>query len=360
MRRGSAAPASAATAWSTSSAMISADRLLGGHHADRLAGHHRAGLDIAVDHRAAQRAGPEMLDLELRGLLVSSPAWNRSRVSAWMRRKRLVPSLTSPRTGITGKRSSSCTDGTASRASARMKACLKLRMRDRFGGGGEAACRAARRTRPSPDRTGSPRRGRGRRRRRPAPRECAAGSPAPARSARPGRYGRRPPMPSITSASAPDADQPLGQHQGRGEADQLGAAVLDARVPRRRAECRRPARRGRPSPPRRPGSASSSCGMHGDQVDAERLVGQRLRGRRSRPPAASGVIEPQAITPKPPALEIAATRWRSTDPAHGAAHDGELAAEERRAARPQPVEPAARALRQRSDRHGDDQAASRP
>ena len=25
----------------------------------------------------------------------------------------------------------------------------------------------------------------------------------------------------------------------------------------------------------------------------------------------SGSIEPQAITPKPPALEIAATRWRS-------------------------------------------------
>ena len=32
-------------------------------------GHQRAVLDIAVDHRAAQRAGPEMLDLELRVLL---------------------------------------------------------------------------------------------------------------------------------------------------------------------------------------------------------------------------------------------------------------------------------------------------
>ena len=34
-------------------------------HADRLAGHDRAGLDVALDHRAAQRAGPIMLDLEL-------------------------------------------------------------------------------------------------------------------------------------------------------------------------------------------------------------------------------------------------------------------------------------------------------
>jgi len=35
------------------------------HHAHRLAGHHRAMLDIAVDHGAAQRSGPIMLDLEL-------------------------------------------------------------------------------------------------------------------------------------------------------------------------------------------------------------------------------------------------------------------------------------------------------
>ena len=27
--------------------------------------------------------------------------------------------------------------------------------------------------------------------------------------------------------------------------------------------------------------------------------------------SSAGVIEPQAITPKPPALEMAATRWRS-------------------------------------------------
>ena len=43
--------------------------LLARHHADALPGHQRAALDIAVDHRAAQRPGPEMLDFELRVLL---------------------------------------------------------------------------------------------------------------------------------------------------------------------------------------------------------------------------------------------------------------------------------------------------
>ena len=83
--------------------------------------------------------------------------------------------------------------------------------------------------------------------------------------------------------------------------------------------------------------------MHGDQVDAERLVGQRLRCRRSRSPSRSGVIEPQAITPKPPALEMAATRWRSRHPGHGAAHDRRsVQPRNSRAAAPQPVEMRAR------------------
>ena len=43
--------------------------LLGRHHADRLSGHHGPGLDIAVDHRAPQRPGPEVLDGELRRFL---------------------------------------------------------------------------------------------------------------------------------------------------------------------------------------------------------------------------------------------------------------------------------------------------
>src|SRR3569832_1313000 len=42
------------------------DRFFLRHHADRLPGHQAAALDIAVDHRAAERAGPEVLDPELR------------------------------------------------------------------------------------------------------------------------------------------------------------------------------------------------------------------------------------------------------------------------------------------------------
>ena len=59
-------------------------------------------------------------------------------------------------------------------------------------------------------------------------------------------------------------------------------------------------------------------------------------------PAGPGSCEPQAITPKPPALEMAETRWRSltqliAPPMMAASH-----AEESRAARPQPVELGAR------------------
>ena len=45
------------------------DRLHVRHHADRLAGHDAALLDVALDHGAAQRPGPEVLDRELRRLL---------------------------------------------------------------------------------------------------------------------------------------------------------------------------------------------------------------------------------------------------------------------------------------------------
>ena len=40
--------------------------LLARDEADALAGHQGAPLDIAVDYRATQGAGPEMLDFELR------------------------------------------------------------------------------------------------------------------------------------------------------------------------------------------------------------------------------------------------------------------------------------------------------
>src|SRR5262245_45984802 len=50
------------------------DNLFGGllarHHAHTLTRHQRPVLDIALDHRATERASPEMLDLELRRLLI--------------------------------------------------------------------------------------------------------------------------------------------------------------------------------------------------------------------------------------------------------------------------------------------------
>ena len=49
-------------------------RLFTGNHADALARHQRAVLHIALDHGAAQGAGPEMLDLKLSFLLVDLAA----------------------------------------------------------------------------------------------------------------------------------------------------------------------------------------------------------------------------------------------------------------------------------------------
>src|SRR5512145_443362 len=55
-----------------------------------------------------------------------SPRSNFAMTSRWASRNRSVALLPSARTGITGKRGSSCTDGTASRAAARINARLKL------------------------------------------------------------------------------------------------------------------------------------------------------------------------------------------------------------------------------------------
>ena len=55
----------------------------------------------------------------------SSPRVNRSITRRCIAAKRSVAGLCSARTGITGKRGSSWTEATASRAAARMNACLK-------------------------------------------------------------------------------------------------------------------------------------------------------------------------------------------------------------------------------------------
>ena len=59
-----------AAAWSTSSAMMAAVGCSAVTMPTDWPAITRAVLDVAVDHRAAQRAGPEMLDGELRRFLV--------------------------------------------------------------------------------------------------------------------------------------------------------------------------------------------------------------------------------------------------------------------------------------------------
>ena len=180
--------------------------------------------------------------------------------SRWTSRKRSVALLASARTGITGKRGSSWTDGTASRAAARMKACLKFGCAIDSRGADEAGAELARRPRPSRGRTGSPRRGRCRRRRRPAPRAMCGRISCASTQVETGPIWPPASMPSITSASTPDAHQLLGQHQRRREADDLGAALLEPLRSPARAACRRPARHGRPCRRRRPRSARPAAG----------------------------------------------------------------------------------------------------
>ncbi len=52
----------------------------------------------------------------------------------------------------------------------------------------------------------------------------------------------------------------------------------------------------------------------------------------------SGVIEPQAITPKPPPLEMAETRWRSETQVMAPPHDRIAAAQERASPLPQLIQ----------------------
>ena len=219
--------ASAATAWSTSSAMISATGC--------------SAVTMPTDWPAitepfstspsmtARRSAPaqKCSMSSCAASLFSSPAWKRSRVSAWWARKRLVP----------------CVDQAAHRDDreplveldrwqrvARVgadEACLKFGMGDRFGRRRRSGCRAGRRRRPFPGsaRIASP---------RPNPPATKTGtSRICGRISCASTVSETGPIwppasePSITSASAPERISRLRQHQRRSEGDQLGAAVLD-------------------------------------------------------------------------------------------------------------------------------------
>ena len=201
--------------------------LLAGHHADALARHQRAVLDIAVDHGAAQRRRPRNARSPGCAAFWSiSPRLNLSMTLRWVSRKRLVAALAMARTGMTGKRGSSWIEGIASRAEARMKACLKLRMGDRFGGADEARAELARRPPPSPDS-----------RDRLAAADAAGDEDRHVADLGQDLLGQhrcrhRADMAARLHALDHDrigagAHQLLGQDQGRGEAHQLGPALLD-------------------------------------------------------------------------------------------------------------------------------------
>ena len=169
--------------------------LLARDKADALAGHQRTAFDVAVDHRAAQGTGPEMLDLELRFSLrqlaprepVDDPALHRDkplrgRIGERANRDHRKARIELDRGDRIARRSAD-------------EGLLEARDGRSIHARRQSGCRAGRRPRPSRDRPASPRRGRCRRRQRPARRGDAAGSPAPAPRSRPARYARRPRCP---------------------------------------------------------------------------------------------------------------------------------------------------------------------
>ena len=212
---------------------------------------------------------------------------------------------------------------------------LEIGVGDRSRWRRRSACRAGRRPRPSRDSRRSPRRGRSRRRRTPGARRPArAGFPAPARWSRPGRCGRRPPCPRSPARRAPERSSFLASASvGANTMTLAPNALIASTLPLGGMP---PASTTWPTPCLRADlDQLEQHRVHGDQVHAERLAGQRLGRRRSRASSRSGVIAPQAITPKPPALLIAADEVALGHPAHRAAQDRVFAAEEFGAARHQ-------------------------
>ena len=132
------------------------------------------------------------------------------------------------------------------------------------------------------------------------------------------------------------ADQTFGQHQGRGEGDQLRAAVLDRA---HRAAGRNAAGQHHMAHPGGGANAHQvvELRVHGDEVDAERQAGHRLGGgdllfQQLRPHRAAGDDAEAA------GIGDGGDQMALADPAHRAAHDGDARAQEGTAARPQPVQ----------------------
>ena len=307
-------------------------------------------LDIAVDDRAAQRAGPEMLDLELRVLLRQLAAVEALDDLALHRRG-------SARVAGIGERAHRDHRKARIELHRRHRVArrgadegpLEMRMRDRFVGADKARAELHARPRPSRDRRGSPRRGRCRRRRTPAPRVRCGRISCASTAVETGPIWPPASLPSMTIASAPHAHQLLGQHQRRREAQ---------RRARRRRLMRAIAAPGGMPPasttwPTRCASADidqlQELRVHGDEIDAERAVGQRARSRRSRRRADRATSTPRGDHAEAAGIGDRGDEVALRHPGHRAAHDRELGAEEGAAARPQPVEHGARLVAGRRD-----------
>ena len=237
-------------------------------------------------------------------------ALKRSMTSRWIARNRSVAGLASARTGITGKRGSSCTRRHRVARRGADEGLLEARMGDRFMGADKAGAELHAGRAHFEIGQRSPRRGRCRRRRTPAPRRDAAGSPAPAPPVETGPIWPPASLPSMTIASAPMRTSFFAIDQRRREADHARAAVADARD-RRRARQAAGQHDMADALRRADVDQLGELRVQRDQIDAERPRRSAPRSRRSRRPSRSGDIAPEAITPKPPALEIAATRLRS-------------------------------------------------
>ena len=134
----------------------------------------------------------------------------------------------------------------------------------------------------------------------------------------------------------PRAHQPLGQYQGGGKGDQLGAAILHRahRGPGRDATGEH--HMGHTGLQRHPHQVVD-LRVHGDQVDAKGFFGERLGGGDL---GGQHLRAHRAARDHAKAARIGNRRDQMTlaDPAHRASQDGNLAAQEGAATRPEPVQ----------------------
>ena len=320
--------------------MMARGRLLARDKSDALPRHERAALDVAVDHGAAQRPRPEMLDLELRVLLrelaarepVDHAALERHELARAVVRKGAHRDHRKARVELLRRHG-------VARAGAD-EGLLEARMRDRFIGADEARAELHA----------------GRAHLEISDDRLAAADPAgdehrhiaQMRQDLLRQHAGRDRADMAASFHALD-DDGIGAHahefsrdrKGGREADHLGAAVLDARD-------RGPARHAAREHDVADAAADAhvderqKLGMERDEIDAERPVGEREGAvdlgleKCWRHGAAGDDAEAAGIGDRGDEIALG-------HPGHCAAHHRRLAAQKLAAAAPQEIEAALRA-----------------